>query len=115
MGFFDELFGKKETNKTEQINKDRDKIKSDLEKILKTAGFTKLEIKEVLDVIILAEADIQLLKDSLIGTNINNSDPTPVMKKVMDEIRARQQEMAVDIKKKIQEIKKRKEQFKKEL
>lgn len=114
MGFLDNFFGK-EKSQTEKIKEERDKIKTTLENNLKQLGFTKLEINEVIDVITLAEADIKVLKDSLIGTNINNSDPTPIMKKVMDEIRERQQQMAADIKVKVEQIKKRKADFRKEI
>lgn len=114
MGFFDNFFGTKKT-KTEQIQEDRDKIKNTLDANLKKIGFTALEIKEVLDIVTITEANIQILKDSLIGTNINTENPLPIMEKVTLEIRQLQQEMAVGIKKKVQEIQKRKADFKKEL
>ncbi len=114
MGFLDSFFGKEKTQ-TEKIKEDRDKIKTVLQGNLQKLGFTRLEIKEVLDIVTITEAEIQVLKDSLIGTNINNPDPLPIMEKVRDEIRALQQKMATDIKLKVQQIQKRKAEFKKEL
>lgn len=114
MSFLERFFKEKKT-KTEQINEDRDKIKNTMAANLQKIGFTKLEISEVVDIITVTESEIKILKDSLIGTNINTNDPTPIMKKVFDEIRVLQQQMAVDIKKKVAEIQKRKVEFKKEL
>jgi hypothetical protein len=114
MGFFDKIFGPQKST-TEKIQEDRNKIRKLLEDNLKKLNFTSIEIKEVQEIITIAEEDIQVLKDSLIGTNINNPDPTPIMNKVTNEIRTRQIQMSEDIKKKVQEIQKRKEAYKKEL
>ena len=114
MGFFDKFFGTQKSI-SEKIKEDRDKVRKVLENNLKQLGFTSLEIKEVQDIITMAEDDIQILKDSLIEVKTNNADPAPFMKKVTEEIRARQERMSIDIKKKVQQIKKRKADFKKEL
>ncbi len=114
MGFFENFFGSQKST-TEKIQEDRNKIRKLLEDNLKQLSFTTMEINEVQDIITVAEEDIQTLKDTLLGTNINNPDPTPIMNKVSNEIRARQQQMSIDIKNKVQEIQKRKEAYKKEL
>lgn len=114
MGFFDNIFGNEKT-KTEKIKEDRNKTKKILDDNLKKIGFTDLEIKEVLDIITITEANIQIQKDSLVGIDINNSNPSLIMEKVTNEIKELQQQMAVDIKKKVQEIQKRKADFRKEL
>ena len=95
------FFGKKkEENLTKKIEEDREKIKETMAANLKKLNFTNMEINEVME--------IQILKDSLIGSNINNDDPTPQMKQVHDEIMAIQQQLASDIKTKVAQIRERK-------
>lgn len=103
------FFGKKkEENLTKKIEEDREKIKETMVANLKKLNFTNMEINEVMELIAVAETKIQILKDSLIGSNINNDDPTPQMKQVHDEIMAIQQQLAADIKNKVAQIRERK-------
>ena len=91
-----------------KIEEDREKIKETMAANLKKLNFTNMEINEVMELIAVAETKIQILKDSLIGSNINNDDPTPQMKQVHDEIMAIQQQLAADIKSKVAQIRERK-------
>lgn len=102
------FFKKKEKSTTQKIEEDRQNIKETLAANLKKLKFTNMEISEVMELIAVAETKIQVLKDSLIGSNINTDDPTPIMKQVHDEIMAIQQQLAIDIKTKVEQIKKRK-------
>ena len=72
-----------------------------------------MEIREVFDIIELAEADIQNLKASLIQLKQTSSDPTAAVLKIKKEVQFIQQQMAADIKTKIRQIKLRKQQVKK--
>ena len=100
---------KKEKNLTKKIEEDRANIKETLVANLKKLNFTNMEINEVMELIAIAETKIQVLKDSLIGSNINNPDPTPLMRQVHNEIMAIQQQLAVDIKSKVIQIKEKKD------
>lgn len=91
----------------------RGNLKLQLSVLLKKYGFTKLEIKEVLDVIALAEADIRVAEDSLAHVNINNPDPTRSMHAALEQIKSYKDEVAYDVRKKIMEIIARKKQVKK--
>lgn len=102
------FFDKKDASQTEKIMEQREQIKASMEANLRKLNFTSLEVSEVLELISIAETKIQFIKDSLIGSNINIEDPTPIMKKAQDEIRRLQQELANDIRNKVEEIKKRK-------
>ena len=75
---------------------------------LKQIGFTKEEIKEVLSVIEEIEQEIQMKKDSLEGSNINNDHTVEIMNKVFYDIKQLELKMAYDVRMKIAEIKKRK-------
>lgn len=112
MGFFKEL-GKKlgfiEEDKTAQIKEERSKIVSGISEKLKMLNFTDEEINEVTSILKKMEADVQIEKNALIGTNINNPDPTIIMKEKMDKIREIELKAAEDMRTKIAEIKKRKE------
>lgn len=111
MGIFrkiGEFLGIVEENKTEKIMQERSEIKNTLANNLKNIGFTEDEIEEVLDVITKSEEAIQVQKDLLIGTNINNPDPNIIMREIFDEIRRLQIQTGVDVKAKIAEIKARK-------
>lgn len=103
-----EFLGLVEENKTAEIMKERDGIKATLAKNLQSIGFTEDEINEVLAIITKAEEDVQVQKDMLIGTNINNPNPNPVMRERFAEIRKIQLQSGEDIKAKIAEIKARK-------
>ena len=71
-----------------------------------------MEVKEVLDVITLAEADIRIAEDSLAQINVNNPDPTRAMHAAMQDIRRYQKELEYNIRKKIMEIMARKRAMK---
>ncbi len=92
----------------------KEKLMASLTKSLTAHNFTKMEIKEVFDIIDLAEADIQNLKDSLMQIKMTSSDPTAAILKIKKEVEFIQQQMAANIKTKIRQIKIRKSQFKKE-
>ncbi|GBF22977.1 hypothetical protein tpqmel_0381 [Candidatus Gastranaerophilus sp. (ex Termes propinquus)] len=78
MVFFDNLKGKEEENQTEKLRQEREKIKKNLSNTLSAQGFTNIEVLRVINVIENAEREIQVIKDSLIGTNINNTDADPM-------------------------------------
>lgn len=106
MGFFDEL---KNKDKTEKIARDRQNIKDTIEEKLHGIGFSDKEILEVIKIIDEAEAKIEVLKVSLNGTNINpEGDPMFPLNMSLLEIKKLQNEMAINVRNKIDEIKKRK-------
>ncbi len=96
------------SSKELEIAKEREQIKAKMVEKLKGLNFDEKEIKSVLHIIFLAEGKIEGLKRSLIGTNINTDDPTPIMSKVISEIKETQIQMAKDIQEKIAQIEKRK-------
>lgn len=112
MGIFDK-FKKNSKNdggaKTEKIKQERENIKETFRKNLREIGFTTMEIDEVIDVIVMYEQKIEYAKLKLIGTNINNPDPSEIMHDVFSEIREYELNMGRDVKAKIEEIKKRKQ------
>lgn len=112
MDFFKKIGEKlgfvEEENKTEQIRQEREKIKQTLIDNLKKINFTDAEIEEVLVILTKMEADVQVQKDLLIGTNINNPDPGPVMNEMLGEIRRLEIKAGENIKAKIAEIRARK-------
>ena len=111
MSFFKKLgeaLGIIPENKTKEINKKRSEVKISMEANLKSIGFTDDEVNEVLDIITVAEDEIQKQKDLLIGTNINNHYFNESMRPIFAEIKRLQLKMADDIRNKISEIKQRK-------
>ena len=104
LGFIDN-----EENKTEQIMEERSNIKQTLAKNLRNINFTEDEINEVLAIITKMEKDVQIEKDRLIGSNINNLDTEAIMNEVFGEIRRLQLKSGEDIKAKIAEIRERKQ------
>lgn len=109
MGFFKKIGKKigivKEENRTEEINEQRGNIKYEIAVKLQKKGFKEEDIKTVIGVIEKAENDIQNIKDSLIGTNINQEgDPNEKLHKGLEEIRTRQQQMQDEIQKTIQQL-----------
>lgn len=111
MSFFKKLgqaLGIVPENKTQEINKKRSEVKDSMEANLKSIGFTDEEVNEVLDIITVAEDEIQKQKDLLIGTNINNQYFNEAMRPIFAEIKRLQLKMADDIRNKISEIKQRK-------
>lgn len=111
MGIFQKLaekLGLIQENRTEKINEERENQKNIMVTNLLNIGFSEDDVKEVIEIIVKAERDIQEQKDLLIGTNINVDDVNLAMKPCFDEIRRLQQKMARDIRVKIAEIKQRK-------
>lgn len=111
MGIFQRLaeqLGIIPENRTKKINEERENQKNILITNLLNIGFSEEDVKEVIEIIVKAEKDIQEQKDLLIGTNINVDDVNLAMKPSFDEIRRLQQKMALDIRTKIAEIKQRK-------
>lgn len=88
---------------------DRGMLKQQLSLNLRQCGFSEMEVKEVIDVIELAEADIQIAEDSLRHVNINNPDPTRAMHAALEDIRRYQKELAYNVRKKIFDIMARKQ------
>lgn len=103
-----QFLGVIDENKTEEIMNERSEIKNTLANNLRTIGFNDEEINEVLDIITKSEEAIQVQKDRLIGTNINNLEPNIIMREIFEEIRRLQLQAGEDIKSKIAEIKARK-------
>ncbi len=91
-------------DRTLQIAKERELIKEKMKDKLDKLGFNDTEINSVIQIIDITEAKISTLKSSLIGTNINNDDPTPIMAHVISQIKQLQIDMAEDIKKRVDEI-----------
>lgn len=112
MSFFGSFFGgtneNEEGNVTFEATPQRGKLKAQIKLNLMRCGFTNLEVKEVLDVIALSEADIKIAEDSLKNININNPDPTRAMHAALEDIRRYKKEMAYNVRKKIFEIMARK-------
>ena len=111
MGIFQKLaekLGLIQENRTEKIKEERENQKNIMVTNLLNIGFSEDDVKEVIEIIVKAERDIQEQKDLLIGTNINVDDVNLAMKPCFDEIRRLQQKMAKDIRVKIAEIKQRK-------
>ncbi len=111
MGIFQKLaekLGLIPENRTEKINEERENQKNIMITNLLNIGFSEEDVKEVIEIIIKAEKDIQEQKDLLIGTNINVDDVNLAMKPSFDEIRRLQQKMASDIRFKIAEIRQKK-------
>lgn len=109
MSVFDFLKKKPENSepKYEEIISQREAIKRDISITLKKLNLNEIEIHETLIVIDAAEDKIAKLKESLIGTNINN-DPTELQEKVSKEIQDITAQMYVDLKNKVQAIIQRK-------
>lgn len=122
MGLFN-FFGKSNNNsptpkpkKEAGMSRDamKERLMNTLTQSLSAHNFSRMEIKEVYDIIELAEADIQTLKDTLLEIKQTSSDPAAAIIKIKKEVELIQQQMAADIKTKIRQIKLRKQQFKKE-
>lgn len=91
-------------NQTDEIIEKRKKILEEMASKLRQVGFTQEEIDEVINIQIESEKKIQEQKDLLIGTNINNPNPTIIMKEIMTEIRRLEEKAAMDMRAKIAEI-----------
>lgn len=112
MSFFGSFFNgtneNEDGNVTFEATPQRGKLKTQIKLNLMRCGFTNMEVKEVLDVIALSEADIKIAEDSLKNININNPDPTRAMHAALEDIRRYKKEMAYNVRKKIFEIMARK-------
>ena len=90
--------------KTKRIEQDRAYIKETLRRNLEKGGFNEEEIESVMKIVTDTEREIAYAKNYLVGTNINNYDPSKVMHVVFNEIQRLQAEMAVKIRHQINEI-----------
>ena len=116
MGLFN-FFGKSENSKPKDALQAQEEMKQRLmEKLtenLSAHNFTKMEIKEVFDIIELAEADIQTVKDTLKQIKQTSTDPTAAIERMKREVAEIQQQMSEDIKAKVRQIKQRKMLYRK--
>ena len=97
-------------NKTEEIMQERTKIMTEMENNLKKLGFDDNEVNEVIFILNKLERDKQEIKDSLIGTNINNpnKDQGLVIKDALATMRKMELQAAAEVRQKIAEIKQKK-------
>ncbi|MBR5303374.1 MAG: hypothetical protein IKU37_00935 [Candidatus Gastranaerophilales bacterium] len=94
-----------EKSKTEIMQEKRDNLKLTIAVKLYEKGCSDSEIEQVLSIIQNAEDDIQIIKNSLIGTNINpQGDPNKPLHDGILKIRARQEEMQKELNEAIQNI-----------
>lgn len=103
-----DFFKKKEEKKTktQEIEQERDSIKLNLAAKLYQIGFDESEVEQVLSVIQTAEEDINKIKKSLIGTNINpKGDPMEPLTEGVKKIKERQLLMQKEINELIENIK----------
>ncbi len=112
MVFYDNLgHPDSEESLTEKARREREILKANLEKTLFEQNFTPREVDEVLNIINVVEIEMQKIKDSLIGTNINNQNPSDALlavdlaKQKMIEIEFK---MGQDIKDKVAQIRAKK-------
>jgi len=111
MGFFDKAakkLGFKEKTKTDEINEERANLKKKIAQNLKNSGFTPFEVNEVLDILKECEEEIQIIKDSMIGTNINNENVIEDTQNALNRIRNLELQAGIDMRNKIAEIQSRK-------
>ena len=96
---------KKEKTKTELIQEQRENLKLSIAVKLYQKGCSDEAIEHVLAIIQSAEDDIQIIKNSLIGTNINpQGDPNKPLYDGVEKIRARQLEMQKELQEAIQNL-----------
>lgn len=99
------LIEKEEKTKTEEMQEKRNSLKMTIAVKLYEKGCTDDEIEQVLSIIQSAEDDIQVIKDSLIGTNINpQGDPNKPLYDGIMKIRARQEELQKELNEAIQNL-----------
>ena len=99
------LIKKEEKSKTEQIEEQRNNLKMAIAIKLYKKGCSDEEIEQILAIIQSAEDDIQIIKNSLIGTNINpQGDPNKPLHDGIMKIRARQEEMQKELNEAIQKL-----------
>ncbi len=110
MSFIDDLFA----SVSEEDENDK-KLDALLASKLKVFNFTDLEIKQVRDIINIAQEDIELVKNSLSGVDVDSPNAEKIFSKAKNEILDIQSQMSKDIKSKISNIRHSKEEYKKEL
>ena len=96
-------------DRTDEINEERNNQKRILIENLKRINFTDSEIDEVTSILKKCEQMIQVVKDDLIGTNINNIDPQRTLLEKLERMREIELNAAKDIREKIAEINARKQ------
>ena len=99
-----------DVNRTEEISEERKKLIDSMQTNLRKLGFDDNEVNEVIFILNKLDRDKQVIKDSLIGTNINNpnADQGLILKEALTEIRKLELQAASDVQNKIAEIRKRK-------
>ena len=96
---------KNEKTKTELIQEQRENLKLSIAVKLYQKGCSDEEIEHVLTIIQNAEDDIQIIKNSLIGTNINpQGDPNKPLHDGIEKIRTRQIELQKELQEAIQKL-----------
>ena len=112
MGIIDKLaklFGFKKKTKTDEIIEERANLKVKIAQSLKNNGFRASEINEVMEILKNSEEEIQIIKDSLIGSNINNPDVVATTENALKRIRKIELETAGEMREKIAEIQAKKQ------
>ena len=107
MGIIDKLaklFGFKKKTKTDEIIEERANLKVKIAQNLRNQGFGAGEINEVLNILKECEEEIQIIKDSMIGTNINNDNVVEDTQNALNRIRKLELQAGVDMRNKILEI-----------
>ncbi len=107
MGLFDKAakkFGLKEKTKTDEIMEKRAILKKQIAQNLKDKGFSASEVNEVLDILKECEEEIQIIKDSMIGTNINNPNVIEDTTSALNQIRNLELKAGSEMREKIAEI-----------
>lgn len=107
MGFLD-FFKSDESGSDESVEEMQEELRETLRKTLGAQRFTEMEIKEVQNIIEIAEANVRILKDALVQVKLTNASPESAILRIKEEIELVQNQMSQDIKMKIVEIKKRK-------
>ena len=98
-------FAEEGESKTEEIMEERENIKLDIAVKLYQIGCSDEEIDDVLSIIKTAEDEIQIIKDSLIGTNINpKGDPMQPIADGKKKIANRYKQMQTELQSAINEL-----------
>ena len=111
MGIFKKIAkkaGLAEKTKTDEINEKRAELNKTISSNLKNSGFSNDEVNEVLDILKHCEEEIQMIKDSLIGTNINNDRTIEITDNALNRIHNLELQAAGEMRAKIAEIQARK-------
>lgn len=100
------LIDENKKSKTEEIMDERNNIKLNLAVKLYQNGASDDEIEEVLSIIQSAEDDINTIKQSLIGTNINPdmNNPMKPLNDGQEAIKKRRLEMQIELEEAIKRI-----------